>query len=51
MDLIEELNRERGTTVVLVTHDAALAERTQRTIRLADGHVVDDIIRTPVAAA
>ncbi len=50
VDLIEELNRERGTTVVLVTHDAALAARTQRTIRLADGHVVEDIAHAPVAA-
>jgi len=50
VELIEELNRERGTTVVLVTHDAALAARTQRTIRLADGHVVEDIAHTPVAA-
>ncbi len=50
VELIEELNRERGTTVILVTHDAALAERTQRTIRLADGHVVQDITRETVAA-
>jgi putative ABC transport system ATP-binding protein len=46
VELIEELNRERGTTVVLVTHDATLAARTQRTIRLKDGHVVEDIVRT-----
>jgi putative ABC transport system ATP-binding protein len=40
--LLEELNRESGSTVVLVTHDLALAERTQRVIRLADGAVVED---------
>ncbi len=40
--LLEELNRESGSTVVLVTHDLALAERTQRVIRLADGIVVED---------
>ena len=40
--LLEELNRESGSTVVLVTHDLALAERTQRVIRLADGVVVED---------
>ncbi|MEP7382321.1 MAG: ABC transporter ATP-binding protein [Gemmatimonadota bacterium] len=40
--LLEELNRESGSTVVLVTHDLTLAERTQRVIRLADGVVVDD---------
>ncbi len=40
--LLEELNRERGTTLVLVTHDPNLAERARRTIRLADGAVVAD---------
>lgn len=40
--LLEELNRESGSTVVLVTHDLVLAERTQRVIRLADGLVVED---------
>ena len=38
--LITKLNREDGQTVVMVTHDAALAERTQRTIRLFDGRQV-----------
>ena len=50
VELIEELNRERGTTVVLVTHDASLAERTQRTLRLRDGHVIEDVVRVPSAA-
>ncbi|MBK6306819.1 MAG: ABC transporter ATP-binding protein [Gemmatimonadetes bacterium] len=40
--LLEELNRESGSTIVLVTHDLTLAERTQRIIRLADGLVVED---------
>ena len=40
--LIEELNREAGTTVVLVTHDPGLAERASRVIRLGDGVVVHD---------
>ena len=43
IELLEELNRERGCTIVLVTHDAALAARTQRTIRLRDGAVVEDV--------
>jgi putative ABC transport system ATP-binding protein len=42
IDLIEQLNRESGTTVVLVTHDEALAARATRIIRLADGVVVQD---------
>jgi putative ABC transport system ATP-binding protein len=42
VDLLETLNRESGTTIVLVTHDLGLAARAQRTIRLADGAVVSD---------
>ncbi len=40
--LMEELNRELGTTLVLVTHDHDLAARARRTIRLSDGRVVED---------
>jgi putative ABC transport system ATP-binding protein len=40
MELLEGLNREDGMTVVMVTHDPRLAERTQRTIRLFDGRQV-----------
>lgn len=40
--LLETLNRESGSTVVLVTHDLNLAERARRIIRLADGVVVED---------
>lgn len=41
-DLIFGLNRERGTTLVLVTHDLELARRTQRVIRLRSGAVISD---------
>jgi predicted ABC-type transport system involved in lysophospholipase L1 biosynthesis ATPase subunit len=34
---MESLNREIGTTLVLVTHDLELAGHARRTIRLADG--------------
>lgn len=40
MQLLEEYNREAGTTVVMVTHDEVLAARTQRIIRLFDGRQV-----------
>ena len=42
VELLEELNRESGATVVIVTHDLALAARAGRQIRLADGVVVHD---------
>jgi len=40
IELLFELNRERGTTLVLVTHDARLAARCQRQIRLEAGRRV-----------
>ena len=39
-DLLFQLNQERGTTLVLVTHDARLAARCQRQIRLEGGQIV-----------
>ena len=40
--MIFDLNRENGTTLVLVTHDMELASRTDRIIRLKGGKVVAD---------
>ena len=42
MALLDELNRELGTTLVLVTHNHDLAARARRTIRLAGGRIVSD---------
>ena len=42
VDLIFGLNRERGTTLVLVTHDLELARKTQRVLRLRTGAVVSN---------
>jgi putative ABC transport system ATP-binding protein len=40
IDLLFELNRENRTTLLLVTHDAALAGRCERTVRLESGRQV-----------
>ncbi len=37
LELILKLNRERGTTILVVTHDPRVAEQTQRILRLQDG--------------
>ncbi len=42
VELLEALNRESKTTIILVTHDLNLANRTQRVIRLSDGRVISD---------
>ncbi len=42
MDLILNLNRARGTTILIVTHDPRIAEQTQRVIRLMDGLLVEE---------
>ena len=42
IELLVELNRESGTTIVLATHDADLAARAKRTLRLASGAVAPD---------
>lgn len=43
IDLLFALNRERQTTLVLVTHDEALANRCERLIRLEGGAVAEDV--------
>ncbi len=40
--LLFDLNRASGTTLVLVTHDLTLAEKTQRVLRMKGGHLVED---------
>ena len=41
MELMFELNREQGTTLVLVTHDRAIAQRCERRITIEAGQVVE----------
>ncbi|WP_299025675.1 ABC transporter ATP-binding protein [uncultured Thermanaerothrix sp.] len=42
LELILRLNRDLGTTVIIVTHDPTVAQQTQRIIRIQDGLVVED---------
>ncbi|MBA2245065.1 MAG: ABC transporter ATP-binding protein [Gemmatimonadetes bacterium] len=43
--LFERLNREQQTTLVVVTHDAAVARRARRTVEMRDGRVVRDTVQ------
>jgi len=47
-NLLFELNRENGTTLVLVTHDLELAAKTQRIIRIKGGKVIADSLTADV---
>jgi len=42
MELLLELNRTRRTTLIIVTHDPAIAAQTRRTIRLRDGLIEEE---------
>ena len=42
LELLQSLNSQSGSTIVLVTHDDALASRATRIIRLSDGAIVED---------
>jgi len=50
LDLLISLNQREGTTLVLVTHDRALASRADRIVTLSDGQVVADEMQ-PAGAA
>jgi putative ABC transport system ATP-binding protein len=50
IELMFELRARAGTTLVLITHDRALAGRCDRVIHLADGLIVGDE-RRPLRAA
>ena len=42
MDLVEQVNREFGITIIIVTHDSAVSSRARRRIRLVDGIIDSD---------
>ena len=53
IELLFDLVSDHDTTLVLITHDPSLAERCSRTVRLADGQIIDDgtasVRKTPEA--
>jgi len=50
-ELFFEINRSRGTTIVVVTHNASFAEQMPRVIHLQDGKVEKDVRRGAPASA
>ena len=51
IDLLFDLNADFGTTLVLVTHDARLASRCERSILIEAGQLVSEILETSSATA
>ena len=52
LQLMEDVNRTYGCTIIIVTHNAAIARMANRVLRLRDGHIVEDELNeSPVAAA
>ena len=50
MDLLFGLRARLGTTLLLITHDPALAERCERQVRIEDGRIVSDTATVRLAA-
>ena len=52
LELMERVNREYGCTLVIVTHNAAIAKMADRVLRLRDGRLASDEVNTsPVSAS
>ena len=50
LDLLEKINAERETTIVMVTHDPALAARARRKLHVLDGRLIDPAAREHAAS-
>ena len=49
LSIIKKVNLEKGTTVIMVTHNTAISKIASRVIRLRDGQVVETkIIESPI---
>jgi len=47
MEIFSRLNREKGTTVIMVTHEPDIAAYTKRIITFRDGRIISDVPNTP----
>ncbi len=45
LKLLKKINQEKGTTIILVTHDEKIAEESNRIITLSDGRIVNDKVK------
>ena len=50
LDMLEKINAERQTTIVMVTHDPALAARARRKLHVLDGRLIDPAAREHAAS-
>lgn len=50
-DLLRRLNRELGLTIIIVTHDPAIAARVDRVVAIRDGRTSTETVRRPVMSA
>lgn len=50
MDLFHKLNRERGKTVILITHNPELADETQRILTISDGQIINERVNDSYCA-
>ena len=51
LELMERVNRDYGCTIVIVTHNNAIAGMANRILRLHDGRLVEDCVNTPPVPA
>ena len=51
IDLLFALTAQHGTTLMLITHDPALAARCSRQVQLVDGRILDDGLTSAAASA
>jgi putative ABC transport system ATP-binding protein len=40
LEAVEKINRDLGTLVVIITHNASMADMADRVVSLSDGHIV-----------